>query len=315
MQLSVFYPFARNHYNLTDSGKEPLLPQEPFNLNGKYKEGARKAILQRYSFLRYYYTQLFEISKWGGTLVRPLFFEFPDDKNVYQGYESSFMIGSALKATPVMAPANETKDKVSSYFPAKSRFISLNDFKTVVNGGESGVRPTLDASWDYSIVHMRDGSIIPYQNTSDGLIRRTAELISDRGLSLIVFPDSTKSASGTLYIDENGDDYNDWVIGYYQYYKLRFANSTLSISQIGGSSSKGDQTKGNQILEEIVVLNQTKSTVDMSACVYDNNMIPNEASVEFDSTIDAVRIRPKAGNVLLFNSIQSVQFGPSGSTF
>ena len=315
MQLSVFYPFARNHYNLTDNGKEFLPPQEPYNLQDKFKEASRKAIQQRYSFLRYYYTQLFEISKSGGTLVRPLFFEFPSDKNVYQNYESTFMIGSALKATPVMAPENETKNKINSYFPAKSRFISLNDFKTIENGGEKGLNKTLDASWDYAIVHMRDGSIIPYQNTSDGQIRRTAELISDRGISLVVFPDSTKSASGTLYIDENGDDFNDWTIGYYQYYKFRYANSTLSISQIGGSASKGDQTKGNQILEEIIVLGQANMTGDISACVFDNNMTPAEASVEIDQTINAVKIKPKPGNQLLFNSIQSIQFGASGSTF
>jgi hypothetical protein len=175
------------------------------------------------------------------------------------------MIGSALKATPVMAPENITQNKVSSYFPAKSRFISLNDFNTTTSGGDSGLNKTLDASWDYAIVHLRDGSIIPYQNTSDGQIRRTAELISDRGLSLIVFPDSSKSASGTLYIDENGDDFNDWTIGYYQYYKFRYANSTLSISQIGGSASKGDPTKGNQILEEIIVLDQRNVTGDISA--------------------------------------------------
>ena len=139
MQLSVFYPFARNHYNLTDNGKEFLPPQEPYNLQDKFKETSRKAIQQRYSFLRYYYTQLFEISKSGGTLVRPLFFEFPSDKNVYQNYESTFMIRSALKATPVMAPENETKNKINSYFPAKSRFISLNDFKTIKNGGKKRI--------------------------------------------------------------------------------------------------------------------------------------------------------------------------------
>lgn len=315
MQLSVFYPFARNHYNLTDNGKEPLPPQEPYNLEGGYKDAATRAIFERYSFLRYYYTRLFEISKWGGTLVRPLFFEFPSDKGVYQAYENSFMVGSALKATPVMTPTSENKGKVSSYFPAKSRFVSLNDFKTIVSGGDNGLNSTFEASWNYTIVHMRDGSVIPYQNMTDGKVRRTAELISDRGVSLVVFPDLTGAASGTLYIDENGDDYNDWAIGYYQYYKFRYANSTLSVSQIGGSTAKGDQTKGNQILDELIVLGQANMTGDISACVYDNNMSPIDASAVFDASINAVRVKAKEGTTLLFNSIQAIQFGSSGSTF
>ena len=47
MQLSAFYPFARNHYNLTDYGKE-LPPQEPYLLKEPYKTMAQRAIIQRY---------------------------------------------------------------------------------------------------------------------------------------------------------------------------------------------------------------------------------------------------------------------------
>ena len=54
MQLSVFYQFARNHYNLTDNGKELHPPQEPYNLEDGYKDAATRAIFERYSFLKYY---------------------------------------------------------------------------------------------------------------------------------------------------------------------------------------------------------------------------------------------------------------------
>ena len=164
------------------------------------------------------------------------------------------MVGSALITTPVMTPTSENKGKVSLYFPAKSIFVSLNDFKTIVSGGDNWFNSTFKASWNYSIIHMRDRSVIPYQNMTDGKVRRTAELISNREVSLVVFPDLTRAASGTLYIDENGDDYNDWAIGYNQYYKFRYANSTLSVSQIGESTAKGDQTIINQILDELIVL-------------------------------------------------------------
>mgnify|MGYP001021247870 FL=1 len=47
------------------------------------------------------YTELFEASKFGGTVIRPLFFEFPS-MHIEDSYEASFMVGSALKVNPVL---------------------------------------------------------------------------------------------------------------------------------------------------------------------------------------------------------------------
>jgi alpha-glucosidase (family GH31 glycosyl hydrolase) len=35
-------------------------------------------------------------------MVRPLFFEFPDDDDAYNRIEHNFMIGKVLKVTPVL---------------------------------------------------------------------------------------------------------------------------------------------------------------------------------------------------------------------
>ena len=135
MQLSAFYPFARNHYNFTDEEGHVLKPQEAYTLEAPYNNTARNAILQRYSFLRYFYTLLFEVSRnKRGAVIRPLFFEFPDDEKTYQGYEHSFMVGSALKVTPVITLQNSVDNEVKSYFPKNSRFVSLNDFKSIQQG-------------------------------------------------------------------------------------------------------------------------------------------------------------------------------------
>ena len=41
---------------------------------------------------------------------------------------------------------------------------------------------------------------------------------------------------------------------------IKHHGGKLSISQIGGSTAKGDQTKGNQILDELIV---TKDTAEL----------------------------------------------------
>ena len=135
MQLGAFYPFARNHYNKTDGEGHVLKPQEAYALESPYNDTARNAIMQRYSFLRYFYTLMFEVSRnKRGAVIRPLFYEFPDDEGTLQGYEHSFMVGSALKVTPVITIKASVDGKVDSYFPKNSKFISLNDFKTIQEG-------------------------------------------------------------------------------------------------------------------------------------------------------------------------------------
>ena len=64
MQLSAFYPFARNHYNRTE-----VEPQEPYAFDEKTTNASRHAVLQRYSFLRYFYTKLFETSQFVSVAV------------------------------------------------------------------------------------------------------------------------------------------------------------------------------------------------------------------------------------------------------
>jgi maltase-glucoamylase len=311
MQLSVFYPLARNHYNLTDNGKDPLKPQEPFRLTGKFLDAARFAIYQRYSLLRYYYTRLFEISKnGGGTLARPLFFEFPEDEGAYKGYEHSFMMGKAIKATPVLTKEDSNSGKVKSYFPAHSRFISLNDMTTIVEGGDKGTNSTLDASWTYSLLHLNEGTIIPYQAvTPDKYFSSTVNLINDYPIKLIIFPNKNGVAKGTLYIDQNGDDMNDYNLGYYQYYGFEYSNMTIRIDNLGGTGAKGTQNTGNQVLDEILVLGLKGLTpTALYGCAYDNDLNPRSVAVTYDATKGIFSIKANGADKLLFNSIQSIQF-------
>ena len=50
------------------------------------------------------YTCLFEAYKYGGTCFDPLFYYYPNDQNLYSNIESSFIVGGALKITPILEP-------------------------------------------------------------------------------------------------------------------------------------------------------------------------------------------------------------------
>lgn len=314
MQLSAFYPFARNNYNLTDKGGDLLKPQELYNLVDPYKSAAKNAINQRYSYLRYYYTLLYEIS-WGrrASMVRPLFFEFPDDSNTYKGYEHSFMIGNALKVTPVITEEDSKNQKVSSYFPKGSRFISLNDFKTIVKGGDSGANVTIGASWSSTIVHMKDGTIIPYQDTLEKKFAVTDNLISKDGLDLLVFPDINGYAEGSVYIDNDGTSQKDLDNGQFEYYKIRFTQNTLTIDLIDGKGSSGDRTLGNHVIQNVYILGQFDESLEnrTQVCAFSSSMVPKDIQMSYDKTRGIIRLNVTNGTPLYFHDTHAIQYATS----
>jgi len=87
---------ARFHYD------NESMPNEPYLMNGTYLEITKRAMHDRYQTLRHMYTCLFEAHKNGGTCFDPLFYYFPTDDNVYTDIESTFIVGGALKVTPIL---------------------------------------------------------------------------------------------------------------------------------------------------------------------------------------------------------------------
>ena len=102
------------------------------------------------------YTCLFEVSQWGGTCIDPLFFYYPNDLNTYESYEDTFLVGGAIKVSPILESL--TTDTFQSYFP-EGNWVNLADFSEVIVGEKKNatlkVRPTVNA-------HLRPGSIIPF---------------------------------------------------------------------------------------------------------------------------------------------------------
>ena len=314
MQLSVFYPFARNNYNYTNMGNELLPEQEPYNLKNKYLITARNAINQRYSFLMFFYTRLFEIHKFGGgTLVRPLFFEFPDDSKVYSNYESSFMVGKELKVTPVLTSERINRGYVNSYFPANSRFISLNDFKTIVESSSSGKNMSLETSWNSTIVHLREGSIIPIQNLTETPVMRTYNLIKDVGINIVVFPDKNGNAEGSIYLDANGDDQMSFEVNHYEFYKIRYSNKTLTIDLQDGKGSEGNIDTGNHVIRNVYILGVGKmENVTTAGCIFDNNLNTRDILVFYDSARQLIKLTINQGVQMLIHEIKAIQYTTSG---
>jgi len=243
-QLGAFYPFARSFPNDT-SGK-----REVWALDEKYRTAAKNALTLRLSLLRYFYTVFFEMYKNGGSFWKPLFFEFPESDEALKDIEHTFMIGSSLKLTPVLKPVTET-EKIKSYFPANTRFINLIDWKTIIDGGSSGKYEEIQPSWDFPILHMREGRIIPYQTFNES--KTTYELVNEKAINLLIYPDLSLNAEGTLYVDRDGLDYMTLTEKSYEYYKITYNDRKIRFVLMDGYDA-GGRLDMNQIVHNITII-------------------------------------------------------------
>ena len=105
---------------------------------------------------------------------------------------------------------------------------------------------------------MKEGTIIPYQNTTKKAFQTTADLIKDEELELLIFPDSNGFAEGTVFIDSTGDNQTEIDNSIFKYYKIKFSNRTVTITLDDGLNHDGEYDQGNHIIKNIYVLNQEK---------------------------------------------------------
>ncbi|KAG1787972.1 glycosyl hydrolases family 31-domain-containing protein [Suillus plorans] len=105
MQLPAFVSFDRNHNTYA------ALPQEPYRWES-VANASRIVIAVRYSLLLPYWYTLFANSSMAGLPpVRALFYEFPDEPELFT-VDRQWLVGSDTLATPVLTPGATTVDGV-----------------------------------------------------------------------------------------------------------------------------------------------------------------------------------------------------------
>ncbi len=107
-QLGAFTPFFRSHSALTASRREPWT-FDPATL-----DSIRAALELRKNLLPYLYTLAWRTHKRGIPMMRPLFWENPEDENLCD-VDDCFLLGSELLIAPVLEPGVENSPgKISS---------------------------------------------------------------------------------------------------------------------------------------------------------------------------------------------------------
>ncbi|KIP03529.1 glycoside hydrolase family 31 protein [Phlebiopsis gigantea 11061_1 CR5-6] len=187
MQLGAFMPFFRNHNILG------AIPQEPYVWDS-VAEASRTAIAVRYSLLPYWYTLFANSSRFGSPPIRPLFWEFPDEPELFS-VDRQFLLGRELLITPVLTP---NVSAVNGIFPGRGE-VAWRDFYThEVLSTTSGGQTALSAPLGHIPVHVREGAAI-LMHARPGYT--TAETRTSP-FRLLVFATADGYASGHAYFDD-----------------------------------------------------------------------------------------------------------------
>jgi alpha-D-xyloside xylohydrolase len=165
---------------------------EPWKYGQKVEDNMRKALDLRYSLMPYIYSEAWQITKNGSTLMRPLLMDFCNDASALQ-YPYEYMFGKSLLVAPVTeAGAKEWK----TYLPKAAAWYDFRIGEKLA-GGKETVKPV---SLDMIPVYVKAGAILPIGPK----VQYATEKKWD-DLEIRVYPGA--NGSFTLYEDEN-DTYN-----------------------------------------------------------------------------------------------------------
>jgi alpha-D-xyloside xylohydrolase len=183
-QWGALNPIFRIHGYMTET--------EPWKYGQQVEDNMRKMLNLRYRLLPYIYSEAWQVTQNGSTMMRPMIMDFNEDTTaVNQPYE--FMFGKALLVAPITEP-NVTEREV--YLPQS---VIWYDFWTGkrYNGGKL---IKADAPLDKIPLFVKAGSIVPMGKA----VQYSGQLPADT-LEIRIY----KGADGnfSLYEDE-GDNYN-----------------------------------------------------------------------------------------------------------
>ena len=227
LQYGVFNPIFRPHAH-EDVAAEPVYK----DIVTKAK--AKKQVELRYQLMPYNYTLAFENNQKGTPLMRPLFFEEPNNSKLLTVCET-YLWGNEFLVTPITKPGVTS---TSVYFPKNNNWFDFYSDEEQLGGTTS----TIAVVEDHIPVFVRGGAFIPMIKTIQNTSKYT---LADFDLHYY-FDAKTTQSSGKLYNDD-GTTANAFEKGAFEV--LNFSGNTNGKiaaiklnSEIGKNFPSSDKT-------------------------------------------------------------------------
>ncbi|WP_324719284.1 glycoside hydrolase family 31 protein [Salinimicrobium sp. HB62] len=227
LQYGVFQPVYRPH-------AQEEVPSEPVFREPTTKELSKKAIELRYKLLPYNYTLAFKNTTEGLPLMRPLFFEEPDNFRLYS-IAGTYFWGENILVSPVLRE-NITQQEV--YFPKGSNWFDFYTGEKYTGGSTT----TIQLKEEYIPTFVRGGSFIPMAKPL-----QTTQNFSAEDVELHYFFDTEAGATQDILYHDDGKTPEAYSQGDYEILRFHGRNQKnrlfLEIAKKPGKDSRNSEFK------------------------------------------------------------------------
>jgi alpha-glucosidase len=214
LQAAVLTPFLRSH-SVGWAGNK-----EPWEFGDEFTAINRRTIELRYKFLPYLYTLFYQHERTGQPVMRPLWFEFPDDKLTYLNADE-FMLGDDVLVAPIVKEGMLNRDV---YLPAGTAWINWWTGERL----DGGKLHRVDAPFDRLPIFVRVGAVVATQDT----IQHTGEIAKTSiTLNVAAGIEAGKTEIADLHQDA-GDGYG-YRLSEWRNIRIEHRAGVLKISRIG----------------------------------------------------------------------------------
>ncbi|HET8837942.1 MAG TPA: TIM-barrel domain-containing protein [Flavobacteriaceae bacterium] len=209
LQYGVFQPIFRPH-------AQEEVASEPVFKDAKTKALAKKAIELRYRLLPYNYTLAFQNSRTGMPLMRPLFFEEPDNQKLYH-IANTYLWGKDFMVSPIL---RENTFQKEVYFPKTANWYGFFSGKKYVGG----TTETIAFQKNHIPVFVRGGAFIPIAK-----LVQTTENYSVSGMEIHYYFDDEVKKSERLIYNDDGKTFGNYENGRYEILHLKSESTENSL--------------------------------------------------------------------------------------
>lgn len=240
-QTGIWYPFFRAHAHIDSRRREPWVPGEP------YTGIIRDAVRLRYALLPTLYTCFHELSTNGLPVMKPMFYDAPDNEATYDIDDQFYVGNSGLLVKPVTA---EGSTSTSVYLPDRQVYYEF--FNGAAGKAVKGPQ-TVEMEADLATIpmYLKGGSIVTIRQR----YRRSTKLMARDPFTLVVALDNDGNASGRLHLDD-GESYA-YRDGHQINLKMTADPNGVSCDLESGSRSEYLTEMQGVKIEKIVLLGAT----------------------------------------------------------
>lgn len=221
MQAGAFVPFFRGHAHLDTKRREP------WSYSLEAQTVVRNALALRYALIPYLYTTFYHAHMEGGTVMRPLFFEFPAQEHLRE-VQDTYLFGPSILVQPVVKQGATT---ATVPLPADTLWYNYFTGELV-----TAAVHTMPVDLNTIPMFLRGGHVVPMKLR----LRRSTYAARLDPFTLFVALNAQGNSYGDLYLDD-GTTF-DYRAGAFVHRAFSFSGSTLRSTPYVGETEKNAST-------------------------------------------------------------------------